>query len=156
MTQNFEVLVNPAKTPEEIRLALDLARGVIRLMGEHGWAALTEFTLGNGRRADVMALNAQGRIAIIEVKSSIADFRGDAKWPEYLNHCDQFYFAVEAAFPRDILPADHGLILADRFGGTILRESEPRPMAPARRRSLVLQFGLQAAGRLNRRDAPLA
>lgn len=156
MTREIKSLVNAALPAGEVRLAHELARGVVRLMGDRGWAALTEFTLGNGRRADVMALDGQGRIAIVEVKSSVVDFRSDAKWPDYLDYCDRFYFAVEPAFPHDILPAGEGLILADRFGGSILREAAPRSMAPARRRALILQFGLQAAGRLNRRDAPLA
>jgi hypothetical protein len=156
MEQTSESRDSAVQTQAEVRLALDLARGTIRLMNERGWAALPEFTLGNGRRADVMALDGRGRIAIVEVKSSPADFRSDAKWPDYLDYSDEFFFAVASAFPQELLPSDHGLILADRFGGTILRPPTAQTVAPARRRSLILQFGLQAALRLNRRDAPLA
>src|SRR5262249_57326356 len=93
--------------------AAGICRGVMRLMDGLGFAALAEFPLKARRRADVIALNAQGEIVIVEVKSGRADFQSDRKWPEYLEFCDRFFFAVAPDFPRDILPADCGLIVAD-------------------------------------------
>ena len=72
----------------------DISRGVLRLFAELGLCGLTEMTLANGRRADVVALCQKGQISIVEIKSSVADFRSDQKWPEYQPFCDQFYFAV--------------------------------------------------------------
>mgnify|MGYP002631084494 CR=1 FL=1 len=128
--------------------ATDIARGVSRLLAEHGFSTLNEFSLKNSRRADVIGLDKRGTIIIVEVKSSPADFRSDAKWPEYLDHCDRFYFAVDDAFPTDILPADEGLISADKFGAEIIREASVRKVNAARRKSLTLKFARTAAARL--------
>ncbi|MCW5771531.1 MAG: MmcB family DNA repair protein, partial [Rhodospirillaceae bacterium] len=57
-----------------------IARGVCRRLGEMGYRTLLEFRVGIGRRADVAGLDATGRFVIVEIKSSTADFRSDAKW----------------------------------------------------------------------------
>ena len=129
-------------------VAVDISRGIQRLLVSLGYRSLTEFTLKNNRRADVIALNKQGRIIIVEVKSSAADFRSDSKWPEYLEFCDRFYFAVNTDFPQEILPADQGMIIADRYGGEILREAEDRKVNGTRRKTLTLNFARTAAQRL--------
>ena len=108
------------------RAGASRASGVGRLVRTLGFSSLNELPLPNGRRADIVALSASGDIWIIEVKSSVEDFRADQKWPEYREFSDQLYFAVAPEFPVDILPADTGLILADRFGGEIVRPA-PRP-----------------------------
>ena len=122
-----------------------VTRGAARLMAQLGYAPLLEAPLPNGRRADVMALNPRGEIAIVEVKSSLEDYRADQKWREYLPYCDAFYFAVPPEFPRGVLPEGPGLIVADGFGGAILTEAPPTPLAAARRRSLTLAFARLAA-----------
>jgi hypothetical protein len=146
----------PAPTMEEARLAALLARGVARALEQLGYASLCEFSLANGRRADVMALGRGGELAIVEIKSSLADFRADRKWPEYWEFCDRLYFAVAADFPREILPAECGLIIADPFGAAILREVEPRPLVAARRKAVTLRFALAGAQRLRRLTDPTA
>lgn len=135
-------------------VALDIARGVMRLFEDLGYAALAEFPLRVRRRADIVALNAAGEIIIVEVKSSRADFRADQKWPEYRAFCDRFFFAVAAEFPRDILPEDCGLIVADRHGGAILREAPAMPLNGNRRRAQILQIALCASQRLARITEP--
>jgi hypothetical protein len=127
-------------------LAVGLARGVGRMLGHHGYSWMTEFTLRSGRRVDVIGLDAKGRIVVVEVKSSIEDFRSDLKWPEYLDFCDAFYFAVAEDFPTAILPDDTGLIVADSFTAAILREAPPLTLNASRRKALILQFA-QVAGR---------
>jgi len=124
-----------------------VTRGAARLMAQLGWAPLLEAPLPNGRRADVMALGARGAFAIVEVKSSVEDFRADLKWRDYLPYCDAFYFAVAPEFPRAVLPEGPGLIVADGFGGAILREAPSTPLAPARRKALTLAFARLAAMR---------
>ena len=122
-----------------------VTRGAFRLLEALGYAALPEVTLPNGRRADLMALGPKGDIFIVEVKSGIEDFRVDMKWPEYGPYCDAFAFAVAPEFPREILPEEPGLIVADGFGGAILREAPVEPLAGARRKALTLAFARLAA-----------
>ena len=90
----------PVPTADEI------AQGVCRLFRHMGFAPIIEYPLGNGRRADVAGINRKGLIMIAEVKSGLADFRSDGKWPNYLGFCDCFYFAVSAGFPLDVLAGD--------------------------------------------------
>ncbi len=124
-----------------------VTRGAARLFDALGYAPLLEVGLPNGRRADIMALGPRGQIAIVEVKSSLEDFRVDLKWPEYLPYCDAFFFAVAPEFPRDILPEGPGLVIADGFGGAVLTEAPATPLAPARRKALTLAFARLAAFR---------
>ena len=124
-----------------------VTRGAARLMADMGYAPLLEVCLPNGRRADVMALGPRGEIAICEVKSSVEDYRVDRKWHEYGPFCDAFYFAVAPEFPDGILPDEPGLIVADGFGGAVVREAPPAPLAPARRKALTLAFARLGAMR---------
>lgn len=125
-----------------------IARGVARLLDDHGFATLAEFSIGAGWRMDLCALGRRGEIWCVEIKSSRADFTADAKWPGYLEWCDRFFFAVAADFPEKILPADEGLIRADPWGAEILRYGSERRLAPARRKALTLAFARAAASRL--------
>ncbi|MBI1364409.1 MAG: MmcB family DNA repair protein [Alphaproteobacteria bacterium] len=124
-----------------------ITRGAARLFVDLGLAPLAEFRLPNGRRADLAGLDAKGRLTIAEVKSCQADFESDGKWEDYLGYCDEFYFAVSNEFPHSLLPPGEGLIVADAFGGAILRAGRDRPMAAARRKSIMLRFARQAAAR---------
>jgi hypothetical protein len=122
-----------------------VTRGAGRLLAALGYAPLLEVTLPNGRRADIMALGPRGEIAIAEVKSGLEDFRTDRKWAEYLPYCDAFYFAVAPEFPRQILPDTPGLIVADGFGGAVLRDAPSAALAGARRKALTIAFARLAA-----------
>jgi hypothetical protein len=124
-----------------------VTRGAARLVIALGYAPLLEVGLPNGRRADVMAVGPKGQIAICEVKSGIEDFRADRKWLEYLPYCDAFYFAVSPEFPQAVLPDEPGLIVADGFGGAVIRPAPDAPLAPARRKALTLAFARLAAMR---------
>ncbi|MDA0701937.1 MAG: MmcB family DNA repair protein [Proteobacteria bacterium] len=132
-------------SPRPFADAAALSRGVCRAMGAAGFACLTEFRLANGRRADVIAMDRQGRFAIVEIKSGEVDFRADAKWHEYLDFCDLFYFAVAEGFPRELLPEDHGLMIADAYGAAVLRESPEAPLHASRRKAVLLRFAHGAA-----------
>ncbi len=125
-----------------------VTRGVCRALDEQGYVSLTEFTLASGRRADVIALGEDGEVLIVEVKSSAADFRSDGKWHEYLDYCDRFFFAVPEDFPRDLLPAECGLIVADAYGAEELRPAPAEPVHASRRRALTLRIARVAAARL--------
>lgn len=124
-----------------------LTRGVTRLFFNLGLAPLCEFRLANGRRADVAGIDRKGRFIIAEVKSCRADFEVDQKWPDYLDFCDQFYFAVDPHFPRVLLPDAEGLIIADDYGAAIARSAQDRPLNAARRKALTLRFARQAAAK---------
>jgi hypothetical protein len=129
--------------------ALEIARGTRRLLLSHGMASLTEMSLANGRRADLIALGERGTIWIVEIKSSVEDFRADRKWPDYRESCDQLFFAVGPEFPRDLIPAEVGLIIADRFGAELARDAIVHPLATARRKSLITRFARVSAMRLH-------
>jgi hypothetical protein len=129
--------------------ALDICRGVHRLLIGLGHSCVSELPLANGRRADVTALSVAGALAIVEIKSSIEDFRSDHKWPEYSEFCDRFYFAVKPGFPIEILPEETGLIVADRYGGDIVREAPEARLSGARRKAMTLRFARAAALRLS-------
>jgi len=124
-----------------------VTRGAARLFIALGYAPLLEVGLPHGRRADIMALGPRGQIAIAEVKSGLDDYRTDRKWGEYLAYCDAFFFAVAPEFPRQILPQEPGLIVADAFDGAILREAPLSPLTGPRRKVLTVAFGRLAAGR---------
>jgi hypothetical protein len=128
--------------------ACDLVRGVSRALTDAGQTVLAELPLGNGRRADLAAIDRAGAIVLVEIKSCRADFVADRKWREYLDYCDRFYFAVASDFPHALLPPDEGLILADRFGGEIVREARLRALSAARRKAMLIRFGRVAASRL--------
>jgi hypothetical protein len=126
----------------------DILRGVGRALADADHAVLAELPLGNGRRADLVAIDRTGMISLVEIKSCRADFLTDRKWYQYLDYCDRFYFAVASDFPRHLLPADSGLIVADPFGGEIVRDAPIRALGPARRKAILIRFGRAAAGRL--------
>ena len=127
-----------------------LARGVCRALDQLGYASLLEFPLASGQRADILALGRTGDLVIVEIKSSLADFRADRKWSGYREFADRLYFAVPNDFPAILIPEECGLIVADPFGAALLRHGTLTPLAPARRRALTLRFALAAAGRLHR------
>lgn len=126
-----------------------LARGVARLLASHGLVCVEELVPTRGLRVDVMALGPKGELWIVECKSSRADFQSDQKWQGYLDWCDRFFWAVDAEFPSEILPDDTGLMIADAYGGEILRMAPERKLAAARRKVLLQKFAATAARRLH-------
>jgi hypothetical protein len=133
-----------------------LARGICRALDQLGYASLVEFPLANRRRADILALGNTGDLLIIEIKSSVADFRADRKWALYREFADRLYFAVPNEFPSVLIPEECGLIVADSFGAAVLRHGVLTPLIAARRRALTLRFALAAASRLRRHLDPPA
>ncbi len=131
-----------------------IARGVCRMLLDAGLSPLVEVPTRSGRRMDVCALGPGGEIWCVEVKSCRADFLSDAKWPHYLDWCDRLYFAVPHGFPDELLPGEHGLIRADRWGGEVLRHGIETRLPPARRKAVTLRFGRLAAERIARAALP--
>ena len=133
-----------------------LSRGVCRALDQLGYVSLVEFPLLNGRRADILGLGRAGDLVIVEIKSSVADFRADHKWTTYRDFADRLYFAVPAHFPQALIPEECGLMLADQFGAALLREACKTPLNPSRRHALTLRFARIAAARLRRSLDPEA
>ena len=127
--------------------AREVARGTRRLLRAHGISTVTELVLSDGRRADIVGVGRDGTVTIVEVKSSVADFRADRKWPCYRNHCDRLFFAVPVTMPVAILPGDAGLIVADPHGAEVVREAVEHRLAGATRRALLIRFAQAAADR---------
>jgi hypothetical protein len=134
--------------------AVAIRRAVARLCLRLGWAPLHEVPLPSGRRADILALRPDGCFACIEVKSGPRDFLTDLKWQDYRAFSDELFFAVDADFPQELLPAETGLIVAAGLEADLLREAPPHPLAAARRRALLHRFALLAAGRLAALEDP--
>src|ERR1044071_9433213 len=129
--------------------ALAVARGTMRLLHQFGFSAVSELPLPSGRRADLTALNAAGEIWIVEIKSSVEDFRADQKWMYYRAHCDRLFFATTLEVPCDIFPKDTGLIVADAFGAQLICEAPEHRIHASTRKSMLLSFGRAAALRLS-------
>ena len=126
-----------------------LARGLCRHLRAHDFIGLTEFVPSRGLRVDVLALGPKGQIWVIECKSSRADYMADSKWQGYLDWCDRFFWCVDAAFPLDILPPDHGLIIADAYDAQIMKYGPETPLAAARRKKITLKAARNAMQRLS-------
>ena len=141
--------------------ALAVARGTLRLFARHDMAGILEVPLPNGRRADIMAIDGNGRIIIVEIKCSRADLLGDAKWPDYFDYCDRFFWAVPAGFdlsPFDgeiLWPGRTGLIVADQYDAELVRPAPVEPLAAARRKAETLRFARRAARRLSALSDPI-
>lgn len=145
---------DPDNPAAEKACAADVARGVTRLLLRHDLVAMGEVLLEGGRRADLMALDSRGNIVIVEIKVSRADLLGDGKWPEYLDHCDRYFWAVPAGFAlgplegEGFLPERTGLIVADRYDAAIVREAKTVPLPAHVRKRCTLAFARRAGRRL--------
>ena len=135
--------------------AQKIARGVRRLLASAGCSTIEEMGLPDGRRADIVALLADGSIHIVEIKSCLADFRSDLKWRAYLNYCDRFYFALNLDTPAHVIPEDVGLIVADDYSAQFVRSGAERRLVAARRKVMMLKFAKAAADRLHGLQDPL-
>ncbi|MDJ0640458.1 MAG: MmcB family DNA repair protein [Paracoccaceae bacterium] len=124
-----------------------LARGVCRHLAALDFVSVEELIPTTGLRVDVMALGPKGEIWVIECKSSRADFQSDSKWQGYLEWCDRYFWAVDEAFPTDLLPQETGLLIADAYDAEILRMGPEQKLAPARRKAIVQKFARHAANR---------
>jgi hypothetical protein len=142
-------LVMCASAVEPTSAAL-LSRGACRTLEQLGYVSLLEFPLADGRRAVILALGRTGDLVIIEIKTSIADFRADRKWSAYRDFSDRLYFAVPNDFPRALIPDECGLMVADSFGAAVLRDGTTTRLAAGRRRALTIRFARVAATRLHR------
>ena len=129
--------------------AAAVQRGTGRLLRHQGFAVVAELSLATGRRADLVGLGSSGEIWIVEIKSSIEDFRTDSKWPDYRQSCDRLFFATHAAVPLDIFPEETGLILADSYGAELIRPAPEHRLAAASRKAMLIRFAHAAAGRLH-------
>jgi len=128
--------------------ALAVARGTARLLHAHGFSVISELSLPSGRRADLVALDTAGTVWIVEIKSSVADFRADQKWQDYRLHCDRLFFATSLEVPCEIFPPDTGLIVADAFGAEFKCEAPEHKLPAATRKAMMLLFARTAALRL--------
>jgi hypothetical protein len=139
---------NPLADGRQSERAMIIRRGCQLLLREIGANVLPELCLADGRRADLVALTRKGEIWIIEIKSSIEDFRVDRKWPDYRLHSDRLFFATHPDVPASIFPQECGFILSDGYGAEIMREAPEHRLPPAQRKALMLRFARTGAARL--------
>lgn len=123
--------------------AQDVARGIMRLFARNDIWCVAEMPLKNGRRADLMGVDSKGLIVIVEIKVARGDLLGDAKWPDYLDFCDRFYWGVPPGLDRSPLESEAyqpdrcGVIVGDGYDAEILRSAALDPLAAARRKAQV-------------------
>lgn len=139
---------HPLADGRQSQRAMVIRRGVQRLFAQNGIAAMPELSLADGRRADLAAFTAKGEIWIVEIKSSVEDFRVDRKWRDYRAFCDRLYFASHPDVPQDIFPEDAGFILSDGYGAEMLREAPEHRLSAPVRKAMTLRFARNAALRL--------
>jgi hypothetical protein len=140
--------IAPPVDGRQSETAIKIARGTARLLHAHGYCVVSELPLASGRRADLVALGTGGDIWIVEIKSSVADFRADQKWTDYRLHCDRLFFATTVEVPSEIFPKDAGLIVADAYGAQIVGEAPEYRLHAATRRSMMLTIARAASQRL--------
>jgi hypothetical protein len=148
MTASLLRHVSPPVDGRQSERALAIARGTTRLLAAMDFAVVPELPLPSGRRADLTALGRNGLLWIVEIKSSVEDFRADRKWEDYRLHADRVLFAVAPDFPADLLPEDAGLILADGHGAELQREGVAGVLAAPTRKVMTLRFARAAAARM--------
>jgi len=147
-------VLEPPVDGRQSETALAVARGTGRLLLSLGFCCVSELPLPSGRRADIVAVDAGGEIWIVEIKSSVADFRADQKWMDYRLHCDRLFFATTLDVPCEIFPPDTGLIVADAFGAEMKCAAPEHRLPAATRKSMLLRFGQTAALRLQALSDP--
>ncbi len=133
-----------------------LIRGVARHLYNRSFVSVSKFVPHQGLRVDLIALGSKDEIWIIECKSSRSDYLSDKKWKRYLEWCDCFFWAVSVDFPVDLLPSGTGYMIADHYNAEIIREAPMKPLAIARRRTLIKKFAFHAARHLQRLCDPNA
>ena len=147
----MKLVAQPIQMPVDGRqseTALAIARGTARFLLSHGFSCVAELPLASGRRADLVGLDSSGEIWIVEIKSSVADFRADQKWQDYRLHCDRLFFATCMEVPCEIFPPDTGLIVADAFGAHVVCEAPEHRLPAPTRKTMMLAFARAAALRL--------
>lgn len=134
-------MICPASVlPDSPLSAGEVARGIARLFARNDIWCLAEVPLRGGRRADLMGIDARGQVVIVEIKVARGDLLGDAKWADYLDHCDRFFWGLPPGLDRAPLesaafrPEVCGVIVADGYDGEILRPAALAPLAAARRK----------------------
>ncbi len=139
---------NPLIDGRQSARAMMVRKGLQILLHDMRHAVLPELVLANGRRADLATVSDKGELWIVEIKTSVEDFRTDRKWPDYREYCDRLFFATHKEVPLDIFPEECGLFLSDGYGAHLLRDAPEHKLAPASRKAMMLNFSRAAAHRL--------
>jgi hypothetical protein len=148
-------------TRKEIADALKEAAAYMFFRYRYSMTFELGLTSWGGRRADVIGCKISGDLVMIEIKSSVADFRSDAKWHEYLPFVDRFYIAFTEDVARKInknpelmarIPKRVGiLVLSSKTGFMRSAKSAKRvPVAPDIRLTTLARLAWRA-GDLSKR-----
>lgn len=133
--------------------AAAVARGATRFFARNDIWLMPEISLPNGRRCDLIGLDPKGAVIILEIKTARSDLLGDAKWTDYLDYCDRFYWALPPEFDHDLvareafLPQRTGLIIADSYDGELVRAAARHSLAAARRHVVARELARMAMRR---------
>lgn len=141
---------DPRQDLRQSENALMIQRGVMRYFQKQNYAMISELTLDNGMRADLCGIGPKGELIIVEIKSSLEDFRSDRKWQNYRTYCDYFYFASHKGVDQAIFPPEEGFLFADHYGSEIIRESSKQNVKPHIRKQVQIRIARTGIERLNK------
>ena len=146
-------MIDSASSRRDDSAAKAVARGICRMFARNDIWCLTEMPLRSNRRADLMGIDAKGHLVIVEIKVSLADLLGDAKWTDYLDHCDRFYWGLAPHLDRAcmeteaFMPERCGLIVADGYDAEMLRPAPTVALNAARRKAEIERLARAALRR---------
>jgi hypothetical protein len=130
--------------------AMDVARGVSRLLLDEGYSPILEFTLPSGRRLDVAAIGpGQAKMLGVEIRWRWPDLQTATRNGRKLDYCDLFYFAIPPDFPDEHVPHQAtglncgGPAMAARSS----RKPKPNRCMPAGAEAVTISFARCAAVR---------
>lgn len=111
-------------------------------------------------RADLIATNMGMYIILIEVKSSVADFRTDKKWHKYLPFSNKMYFAMAPEVyekVKDKIPKGIGVFLVYPSGHTKIKDrAHHREVKPAVRLNIAARLVYRSGETLHERKSRTA
>ena len=122
----------------------------MRFFSKKGYQVLSEFSLPNKRRVDIIAINLKKEIIIIEIKSKKKDLNYDKKWKSYLNYCNYFYFACNEKITNVNFSQNIGIIQKKFNKIKIIKESKYKKLSQIKKNKLILNFALSAASKFHR------
>lgn len=114
------------------------------------WAVHFEVGLckGGRLRADVLAMAMNGYMVVVEVKSSVADFRSDKKMDQYTKYCNQSYVAcsaeVYAKIKDKVLPS-FGVIVVDGNRCYVAKKALKRNVHHKTKLNLITRMAYRSA-----------
>ena len=149
------------KAPRNTSIADTIKNRVARYYSRKHRVCFFELGLCSGGRlrADVMALAMNGHVIVVEVKSSVADYRSDKKMLLYKEYCNKLYVALPISVYEKVkedihLDKDVGVFVMSDDGSVL------KKVLPSRNRqihedvsyNLAIRAAFRASDTTNRKN----